>query len=245
MMRMIKLILGDCLEEMNNIDEHSIDCIIVDPPYQISNCEWDKMIPLKPMWEHIKRITKDTSAICIFGREPFSSYLRLSNINMFKYDWVWQKDKATNHLNAKKQPMRRNEIISVFYKKQCIYNPQLTKKDPKNIRPPTIKHIQSNLYGKMDKESKREIPINLTYPNETLRFRSCCGDKGKSLHPAQKPIDLLEYLLKTYTLEKQTILDFTMGSGSTGIACRNLNRNFIGIENNKKYFQIAENRLRR
>ena len=195
------------------------------------------------MWKELKRITKDNGAIILFGAEPFSSALRMSNIKMFKYDWVWQKDKATNHLNSKRQPMRRNELISVFYKKQCLYNPQLQKKDPKNIRPATTKRKQADNYGAMTSESKRSIPIDMSYPNETLKFRGCFGDKGKSNHPTQKPVDLLQYLLETYTLENETVLDFTMGSGSTGVACKNLGRKFIGIEQDEKYFKIAEDRI--
>ena len=238
-----KLMLGDCLERMKEISNNSIDCVITDPPYGTTQCKWDTVIKFKPMWDELKRIVKKDGAICIFGAEPFSSTLRVSNLKMFKYDWVWQKDKATNHLNAKKQPMRRNEIISVFYAKQCLYQPQLSKKDPKNVRPPTTKRKQAENYGKMTAESKREIPIDMSYPNETLEFRGCFGDKGKSLHPTQKPVALLEYLIKTYTLEGETVLDFTMGSGSTGVACKNLNRNFIGIEKDNQYFKIAKKRI--
>lgn len=239
-----KLMFGDCLERMKEIPDNSVDCVVTDPPYGITACKWDIVIEFGPMWKELNRIVKETGAICLFGSEPFSSMLRVSNLQMFKYDWVWQKDKATNHLNAKKQPMRRNEIISVFYKKQCLYRPQLTKKDPKNIRPPTNKRKQAENYGKMTAESKREIPVDMSYPNETLTFRGCSGDKGKSLHPTEKPIELLEYLIKTYTLEGETVLDFTMGSGSTGVACKNLKRNFIGIEKNREYFRIAKQRIK-
>lgn len=239
-----KLMYGDCLEWMKEIPDNSIDCVITDPPYGTTQCKWDTVIEFKPMWEELNRIVKSEGAICIFGTEPFSSTLRVSNLSNFKYDWVWQKDKATNHLNAKKQPMRRNEIISVFYRKQCLYQPQLVKKNPKNIRPPTTKRKQAENYGKMTPESVRTIPIDMSYPNETLKFRGCFGDKGKSLHPTQKPVALLEYLIKTYTLEGETVLDFTMGSGTTGVACKNLKRNFIGIEKDKKYFMVAKQRIK-
>jgi len=238
-----KLLQGDCLEIMKTIPGNSIDFCLTDPPYGTTACKWDSVIPFEPMWEQLKKIVKPNGAMALFGCEPFSSALRMSNIKMFKYDWVWQKDKATNHLNAKKQPMRRNELISVFYKKQCLYNPQLKKKNPKNIRPPTVKRRQAENYGAMTKESTRSIPINMTYPHETLKFRGCFADKGKSLHPTQKPVELLEYLIKTYTLEGETVLDFTMGSGSTGVACKNLNRSFIGIEKDNKYFEIARARI--
>jgi DNA modification methylase len=240
---MIDLYNADCLEKMKDISDGSIDLVLTDPPYGTTACKWDTVIPFEPMWAEIWRVLKPNGACALFGAEPFSSALRMSQIKYFKYDWIWQKDKATNHLNAKKQPMRRNEIISIFYKKQCLYNPQLTKKDPKNIRPPTTKRKQAENYGKMTAESKREIPSDMSYPNETLKFRGCFGDKGKSFHPTQKPVVLLEYLIKTYTLEGETVLDFTMGSGSTGVACVNTGRNFIGIEKDEKYFEIAKKRI--
>jgi site-specific DNA-methyltransferase (adenine-specific) len=196
------------------------------------------------MWEQLKRIIKPNGAIVLFGAEPFSSLLRVSNLKQFKYDWVWQKDKATNHLNAKKMPMRRNEIISVFYKKQCLYSPQLQKKDPKNIRPPTTKRKQAENYGAMTAESVRQIPSDMSYPNETLKFRGCFGDKGKSIHPTQKPVALMEYLIKTYTNEGETVLDFAAGSFTTGVACVNIKRKFIGIEMDKNYFDIGVNRIK-
>jgi site-specific DNA-methyltransferase (adenine-specific) len=196
------------------------------------------------MWEQLKRIIKPNGAIVLFGAEPFSSLLRVSNLKQFKYDWVWQKDKATNHLNAKKMPMRRNEIISVFYKKQCLYSPQLQKKDPKNIRPPTTKRKQAENYGAMTAESVRQIPSDMSYPNETLKFRGCSGDKGKSIHPTQKPVALMEYLIKTYTNEGETVLDFAAGSFTTGVACVNIKRKFIGIEMDKNYFDIGVNRIK-
>ncbi|AUR84519.1 DNA methylase [Vibrio phage 1.060.A._10N.261.48.B5] len=236
---------GDCLERMKDIESGSVDMILTDPPYGTTACKWDSIIPLEPMWEQLKRIIKPNGAIVMFGAEPFSSLLRCSNLSQFKYDWVWQKDKATNHLNAKRMPMRRNEMISVFYEKQCLYNPQLTRKDPKNIRPPTTKRKQADNYGKMTNESVRQIPADMSYPNETLQFRGCFGDKGKSLHPTQKPVALMEYLIKTYTNEGDTVLDFTMGSGTTGVAAKNLNRSFIGIEMDDNYFEIAKERIER
>ncbi len=220
-----------------------VDAIITDPPYGTTQCKWDSIIPIPDMWNCCNKIVKDNGAICIFGTEPFSSYVRVNNIKNYKYDWVWQKDKATNHLNAKKQPMRRNELISVFYKKQCLYNPQLSQKPKENIRPPTTKRKNIDNYGSMDKESTRSIPVDMSYPNETLKFRGCFGDKGKSHHPTEKPVDLLEYLIRTYTNEDELVLDFTMGSGSTGVACMNTNRRFIGIELDVTYCDIAKNRI--
>jgi len=237
------LIHGDCLEVMKHIPDGSVDAIIVDMPYGTTACKWDNVIPFEPMWEQVKRIIKINGAIVMFGSEPFSSHLRLSNLKQYKYDWVWQKDKATNHLNAKHQPMRRNELISVFYCKKSMYNPQLSKKPEKNIRPATIKRSQADIYGTMTKESTRGIPLNMSYPNETLMFRGCFGDKGKSLHPTQKPVKLLEYLIKTYTNENELVLDFTAGSFSAGVAAKNTNRKFIGIEMNEGYFNIGVERM--
>ena len=144
----IDLILGDCLEKMKDIPDKSVDMALTDPPYGTTACKWDVVIPFEPMWVELKRIIKPNGAICLFGSEPFSSNLRVSNLSNFKYDWVWQKDKATNHLNAKKQPMRRNEIISVFYEKQCLYQPQLVKKNPENIRPPTTNIVTGKQIGR-------------------------------------------------------------------------------------------------
>jgi len=240
---MFDLRMGDCLDIMPDIPDGSVDMILTDPPYGTTACKWDLIIPFRPMWEQLKRIIKPNGAIALFGCEPFSSLMRCSNLKQFKYDWVWQKDKATNHLNVKRQPMRRNELISVFYKKQCTYNPQLSKKDPKSVRPPTIKRKQVENYGAMTAASVRDIPVDMTYPHETLQYRGCFGDKGKSIHPTQKPVELLSYLIATYTKKGDTVLDFTMGSGSTGIAAHNQGCNFIGIEKDEKYFNIAKNRI--
>ena len=227
---------------MPSLPDNSIDLILTDPPYGTTQCKWDSIIPFEPMWNELKRIIKDNGCIALFGSEPFSSALRMSNIKNFKYDWYWQKDKCTNHLNCKKQPMRNTEIISIFYKKQCLYNPQLTNKNAKDIRPPQTYRPHTEVYGEMSKVSKRGIPIDKTYPKQTLKF-NVCWYKGKIFHPTQKPVALLEYLIKTYTNENDTVLDFTMGSGSTGVAAKNLNREFIGIELDKKYFSIASNRI--
>jgi DNA modification methylase len=239
----IELIHGDCLEEMQWIDSGSIDLVLTDPPYGTTACKWDSIIDLNLMWKQLKRVIKPNGAIVLFGAEPFSSMLRTTNLTQFKYDWIWQKDKPTNHLNVKRMPMRRNETISVFYKSQCLYNPQLNKKNPKNIRSATTKRGQAENYGAMTKTSIRTIALDMSYPNETLLFRACFADKGKSFHPTQKPIPLMEYLIKTYTNENETVLDFTMGGGSTGIAALNLKRNFIGIEKDEKYFDIASQRI--
>ena len=242
-MKPIELWHGDCLELMKNIPDGSVDLVLTDPPYGTTACKWDSIIPFEPMWEQYKRIIKDNGAIVLFGSEPFTSRLICSNLPMFKYNWIWQKDKATGHLNAKKQPMRTVETISVFYKKQCLYIPQLSKKLPENIRPATTKRKNIDNYGNMDKESARGIPVDMSYPKDILQFRGCSGDKGKSNHPTEKPVSLLEYLVKTYTNEGDLVLDSCMGSGSTGVACVNTGRKFIGIELDDGYFNIAKKRI--
>ena len=240
-----KLYHGDCLEVMKGLQAGSVDLVLTDPPYGTTACRWDIVIPFQEMWKKIKDISKAAAPSVLFGAEPFSSMLRISNLKEFKYDWVWQKDKATNHLNAKHQPMRRNEIISVFYSERCTYFPQLSRKKPRDIRPETKKRGQAEAYGAMLNKSTRGIPVSMSYPNETLKFRACFGDKGKSCHPTQKPVPLMEYLIRTYTNEGETVLDFTMGSGTTGVACENLRRNFIGIELDEEYCEIAANRIRK
>lgn len=234
---------GDCLELMKAIPDKFVDCIITDLPYGTTQCKWDSMIPLNPLWNQYNRIIKDNGAIVLFGAEPFTSKLICSNLKNFKYNWIWKKDKATGHLNAKKQPLRTVETISVFYKKQCVYNPQLIMKDPKNIRPATTKRKNIENYGNMDKESVRTIPIEMGYPKDVLEFRGCFGDKGKSNHPTEKPVDLCEYLIKTYTNERDIVLDSCMGSGTTGVAALNLRRKFISIELDEKFFEIAKERI--
>tara|TARA_R110000851_G_scaffold35046_1_gene92535 strand:- start:65 stop:784 length:720 start_codon:yes stop_codon:yes gene_type:complete len=236
---MIDLIKGDCLEVMKEIKSGSIDAIITDPPYGTTSCKWDSVIDFKLMWEQLNRIIKPNGAIVLFGSEPFSSALRMSNAKNFKYDWYWEKTSATNHLNAKKQPLRLYEIISVFYKKQPTYNPQgLVKGVFKNSRPSKSKKVEGNKVYRQEKEYGYSQYGN--YPKNKLYFSN---PNNKNLHPTQKPLQLMEYLIKTYTNKNETVLDFTMGSGSTGVAAKNLNRNFIGIEQDEKYFNIAKDRI--
>lgn len=237
---MIDLRLGDCLEIMKSIPDKSIDLVLCDPPYGATACKWDTVIPFEPMWKELKRIRKDNAAICLFGSEPFSSHLRMSNIKEFKYDWIWNKKLPTNHLNAKKQPLRLCELISVFYKKQCFYEPIKTTGHKRKTA--TIKYEKKNLGEQVYGNEKRNTFYDSTerYPNGLIEFSN--ADK-RVVHPTQKPVTLLEYLIKTYTLENETVLDFTMGSGSTGVACKNLNRNFIGIEKDQTYFEIAQKRI--
>ena len=224
------LMMGDCLERMKEIESGSVELILTDPPYGTTKCSWDSIIPLEPMWEQLKRIIKPNGAIVLFGSEPFSSLVRVSNLKQFKYDWIWQKSKPTGHLNAKKQPLRQVELISVFYKKQCSYFPQGTS--------PTNKMVSRTNRGNYGDCSKTTRQTVTGYPRNIIKIPSIDG-----VHPTQKPVALMEYLIKTYTNENETVLDFCLGSGTTGVAAKNLNRKFIGIEMDETYFNIAKNRI--
>ena len=235
-----KLYQGDCIELMKDIPDGSVDLVLTDPPYGTTACKWDSVIPFEPMWEQLNRIIKPNGAICLFGSEPFSSALRMSNIKNFKYDWIWDKRIPSGMSYARFQPMRQTENISVFSNGKTVYNPQMVKRD-KPIKKGGNKYspsapIQACKEGKDFKKTyEYKNPINLIVFDKIR--------KG-SLHPTQKPVPLLEYLIRTYTNEGETVLDFTMGSGSTGVACVNTNRNFIGIELDEEYFKIAENRIK-
>ena len=234
---MKQLYLGDCLDILPTLKDKSIDHILTDIPYGTTACKWDNIIPFEPMWKELKRIIKDNGCIALFGSEPFSSYLRTSNIKWFKYDWYWNKEQGTGFLNAKRQPLKNIEQVLIFYKKQPIYNPQFTKGKPYTIKNGFIGEVYRG-YGK---KLKGHLTVNngYRYPLNLLKYKR---DKSR-IHPTQKPVALLEYLIKTYTNENDTVLDFTMGSGSTGVASKNLNRNFIGIEKDKDYFDIARTRI--
>lgn len=240
------LLFGDCLDEMSKLPSNSIDLCLTDPPYGTTACKWDTVIPFEPMWKELKRVCKEKAAICLFGSEPFSSALRMSNIKRFRYDWVWKKNRAQGFLNAKKQPLKDNEIISVFYSKPCGYYPQgLVKKNKqikntgtKNATAKKVNNDRASANGAVKGSEYFQEFGN--YPKRIIEF-SNTGNKQD--HPTQKPVPLLEYLIKTYTLEGETVLDFTMGSGSTGVACKNLGRKFIGIERDEKYYDIAKGRI--
>ena len=235
----IELWHGDCLELMKDIADKSIDMILCDLPYGTTACKWDTVIPFEPLWEQYNRIIKDNGAICLFGSEPFSSKLRISNIKNYKYDWIWKKTKATGFLNSKRMPMKDYENIIIFYKKQTLYNPQGIILGNFNTDR-KAKHInkENTIYGK----EKQFGSSNMSnFPKQIIEFANPSG-KGH-LHPTQKPVELLEYLIKTYTNENEVILDNCMGSGSTGVACKNLNRKFIGIELDDTYFEIAKERI--
>ena len=232
----IQLYQGDCLEVMKNIPDKSVDLVLTDPPYGTTACSWDSVIPLEPMWEQLKRITKDNAAIVLFGSEPFSSYLRMSNIGAFKYDWIWDKVKPSGHLNAKRMPMKQHEIISVFGYDSVVYLPVMTEQKER-----VSKNYTSNKSDLFGDERQVSRVTNLKYPKSIL-VESNAMQKGK-VHPTQKPVALMEYLIKTYSNEGMTVLDFCAGSGTTGVAAKNLNRNFIGIEKDEGYFKIAQERI--
>ena len=236
----IDLIHGDCLEEMKNIADGSVDMVLCDLPYGSTKLAWDIIIPFEPLWEQYNRIVKDNGAIVLFGQEPFSSYLRLSNLKNWKYDWYWKKERPTNIFQVKRRPAKYCEVISVFYRKQCTYNEikvpsagRIVKNKPKGHHSVTTALNEIKVTPYVDDGTR--------HPCEILEFKR---DVQKSrLHPTQKPVALLEYLVKAYTNEGETVLDSCMGSGSCGVACVNTNRNFIGIELDNGYFEIAKNRI--
>ena len=244
----IKLLNGDCLELMKDIPDKSVDMILCDLPYGTSSAQWDKIIDSEKMWKEYERIITDKGAIVLFGVEPFSSHLRLSNTKLYKYDWKWNKKKGANFLNSKFQPFKITEDIMVFSKSASSYSkkgsmnyfPILENGKPyKSVNGNDNRKIErsSNVRSKIKKIENKNDGTRL--PKNLLTFDL---DKEK-YHSTQKPVDLLEYLIKTYTLEGMTVLDNCMGSGSTGVACKNTNRNFIGIELDEEYFKIAKERI--
>lgn len=225
----------DCLEGMRLIPSGSIDMILCDLPYGTTACKWDNVIPFEKMWEQINRIIKPNRAICLFGSEPFSSALRMSNIKNFKYDWIWEKQQGANFMLCKYQPYKVHEIISAFSNGTHKYNPQMTDGKPYV----SGKGTSGEITGHVKKVQTRND--GKRYPRSIQRFNVT---KHKSQHPTAKPVALLEYLIKTYTDEENTVLDFTIGSGSTAIACINTNRNYIGFEISKAYCDIANERIK-
>lgn len=225
--------LGDCLEVMKSIPDKSIDCILTDPPYGATACKWDSVIPFEPMWNEIKRVRKDNAAICLFGNEPFSSALRMSNIKEFKYDWIWSKNKSTGYLNANRIPLRAHELILIFGSTRYFPVMGVGKPYSKRHKP----NDSGECYGAVLHSERKNVSTR--FPRSIIEFNV----EMKAIHPTQKPVDLLGYLIKTYTLEDETVLDFTMGSGSTGVAAMNTGRKFIGIEKDAEYFAIAKQRI--
>ena len=235
---MIKLIQGDCLECMLEIPDGSVDMILTDPPFGTTACKWDSVIPLEPMWKQLKRIIKKNGAIVLFGAEPFSSTLRISNKD-YKYDWIWEKNTGTNFLHAKRMPIRFTENIHVFIEGSSWYYPQKT-----TGHAPTNSGVGRNTGNVYSGNSKVNYKGGDTtrFPKNIIEFKSV--NNYKRIHPTEKPVALMEYLIKTYTNESETVVDFTMGSGTTGVACVNINRRFIGIEQDEGYFKIAQDRIK-
>lgn len=243
----ITLWQGDCLELMENIPDGSVDLVLTDPPYGTTQCKWDSVIPFEPMWEQIWRVTKPNAAVCLFGSEPFSSTLRVSMMKYFKYDWIWCKNTTSGFALAKKQPLRNHELISIFYRKQPVYNPIKEKRNLSKTSEQRFKYGFNSEKGTNVLQGMKKVKYvpedkEMSYPKTLKHFDGVPNSKGR-LHPTQKPVALLEYLIKTYTLEGERVLDFTTGSGSTGVACVRTGRKFIGIEKDEKYFDIAENRI--
>ena len=241
---MFELLQGDCLEEMKGIPDGSIDLVLTDPPYGTTACKWDVVIPLEPMWEQLKRVIKPNGAIVMTASQPFTSILGSSNIKMLKYSWQWKKSRATGHLNAKKMPMKNLEDCLVFYRKQPTYNPQGVVEcdiDVWNSKSDSLRgkatDATSVVTGGIEHKEYKQTTTG--YPRQIIDTPS----EGKTVHPTQKPVALMEYLIKTYTNEGETVLDFTMGSGTTGVACVNTGRDFIGIELDPEYFKIADERI--
>ena len=237
------LLFGDCLERMKEIPDGSVDMVLTDQPYQSTSCSWDNMIPFEPMWEQLKRIIKSNGAVVLFGSEPFSSMLRCSNLKMFKYDWVWNKTKPQGFLNAKARPLVEHELIHVFSSGTCTSTSKTMTYNPQGLINVDVllKNTDTESMGKRKsrKSGSEYKQTQSNYPRSILRY---AHDQSK-LHPTQKPVALLEYLIKTYSNEGETVLDFTAGSFSTGVACLNTNRRFIGIEMNEEYFNIAKDRI--
>lgn len=232
---------GDCLEIMQSIKDNSIDLILCDLPYGCTSCAWDVVIPFDKLWEQYKRICKDNAAICLFGNEPFSSLLRVSNLDWYKYDIYWEKERLTNIQQVKRRVGKTVECISVFYKQQCIYNPQMIKYDgPKRTN--KVKDGKLGILTDLNAKKVNEyIDTGYRYPTQVWKFQR---DTLKSnLHPTQKPLALCEELIKTFSNEGDLVLDNCMGSGATGVACKNINRRFIGIELDENYFNIAKERI--
>lgn len=247
---MRRLFKGDCFEHMDYLISKGFkfDLILTDPPYGTTACKWDSVIPFEPMWERLNKLIRPNGAIVLFGSEPFSSALRMSNIKNYKYDWIWEKSRALGFTHCKNKPMNKYENIIVFSNSnikhfgqdnRMNYYPQGLIQHNKKVK--GIKKCEADEKGhNFSRPSHKEYVQEYTnYPNNVLRF----NNEGKTVHPTQKPVALLEYLIKTYTLENNLVLDFTMGSGSTGVACKNTKRIFVGIEKDYNYFEIAKNRI--
>jgi len=234
----IELIQGDCLEKMRDIPDGSIDMVLTDPPYGTTQCKWDSVIPFEPMWEQLKRVIKPNGAIVLTSQSLFTAKV-MTTSPYFRYCLIWEKTKAGGFLNANRMPLQAHEDITVHYKKLPTYNPQ--KENGKPYVKKAVTNGDGGNYGKFDRVGTTNENKGERFPRSVIKISN---DNHGSLHNTQKPVALMEYLIKTYTNEGETVLDFTMGSGTTGVACKNLNRNFIGIELDSEYFKIAEKRIK-
>ena len=236
-----ELMQGDCLERMKEIPDGSVDMVLTDPPYGTTACKWDSIIPLEPMWEQLKRVIKPNGAIAMTASQPFNSALVMSNPYMFKHEWVWIKNRGSNFANTVREPMKEHEVVLVFSNGKWTYNKQMQERTGggKSLIGKRVSVGKSKRKGINDINHSdiAELP-ELRVPSSWQKFNTEVG-----LHPTQKPVALMEYLIKTYTNEGETVLDFCFGSGTTGVACKNLNRNFIGIEKDESYFEIAKKRI--
>jgi DNA modification methylase len=231
------LLHGDCLDLLSTIEAGSVDAIVADLPYGTTQNRWDAVIPFDAMWKAFERVCKPNAAIVLTAAQPFTSALVMSNPRAFRYEWIWEKPKATGHLNAKKQPMKAHESALVFYRSQATYNPQMGEGEPYRWN---SKRKHSENYGAATRDTANDNP-GVRYPRTVLQFPHVAA--GSNVHPTQKPVALMEYLIRTYTNEGEVVLDPTMGSGTTGVACINTGRRFIGIERDAGYFDIAERRI--
>lgn len=241
---MIDIKQGNCLELMKEIPNESIDMILCDLPYGTTPLHWDSILDSKKLWKEYDKIVKPNGAIVLFGQEPFSSLLRMSNMKNYRYDWYWEKERLTNVFQVKRRSGKTVENIMVFYKEQCKYNPQKNIHTGKKVTNKIGENARWSVTQSGEKQSTKPFEYHddgTRYPTQVLRFNR--DNPRTRLHPTQKPVELLEYLIKTYTDEEETVLDNCMGSGSTGVACLNTNRNFIGMELDEHYFQIAKERI--
>ncbi len=233
---MVDLLYGDCLKLLPNLLDNSIDMLLVDLPYGTTACKWDSVLPLDKLWEQYNRVCKKDAAMVFTAAQPFTTVLASSNISNFRYEWIWEKPQGTNPMNSKIMPLKAHENILVFYRIKPTYNPQMWYSTPYSGFSSDTAKI-GEVYGQQQSKH-RDNPEGSRYPKTVLKFKQ---EKGQ--HPTQKPVKLMEYLIKTYTNEGDTVLDNTMGSGTTGVAAVDTGRNFIGMENNRDYYQTAENRI--